>query len=159
MSENFLDDIKNYPDGNDSMKYYYRGPFSDIERIIYQFLNGVDRDHDKKDLHAKYDAPLSFSYCIPNLRDVLIRIFNDPDVYDIRWMAYMLATTYWESASVVTTNITRPAPQILLVRHREKVITQQLRHFFRYKKVVKGTRSHTLSLLKLVSFQAEKCLL
>ena len=111
MSENFLDDIKNYHDGNDSMKYYYRGPFPDIERIIYQFLNGVDRDHDKKDLHAKYDAPLSFSYCIPNLRDVLIRIFNDPDVYDIRWMAYMLATTYWESASVVTTNITRPAPR------------------------------------------------
>lgn len=111
MSENFLDDIKNYPDGNDSMKYYYRGPFPDIERIIYQFLNGVDRDHDKKDLHAKYDAPLSFSYCIPNLRDVLTRIFNDPDVYDIRWMAYMLATTYWESASVVTTNITRPAPR------------------------------------------------
>ena len=52
---------------------------------------------------------LFFSYCIPNRRDVLIRIFNDPDVYDIRWMAYMLATTYWESASVVTTNITRPA--------------------------------------------------
>lgn len=48
MSGNFLDDIKNYPDGNDSIKYYYRGPFPDIERIIYQFLNGVDRDYDKK---------------------------------------------------------------------------------------------------------------
>ena len=81
----------------------------DIERIIYQFLNVVDRDHNKKYLHAKYDTSLFFSYCIPNRRDVLTRIFNNPDVYDIRWMAYMLATTYWESAFVVTTNITRPA--------------------------------------------------
>lgn len=39
---------------------------------------------------------------IHNMLDLLIRMIQDPEIIDIRWMAYMLATAMWETGTPAT---------------------------------------------------------
>ena len=44
---------------------------------------------------------------IPNMEAMLDFIESDPLINDIRWMAYMMATAYWETSHIETVKVTK----------------------------------------------------
>lgn len=69
--------------------YMFIGHF-DIE----VFVNGYKKEFGKE---AKYDPAKE-----PKLRELLGFMMKDPRMIDIRWIAYVLATAYWEVAAPET---------------------------------------------------------
>lgn len=73
----------------DPRDYIHRGGF-DMDRFIREYKADFGKD-------ARYHASKE-----PNLRRFLGYMQRDPMMIDIRWMAYILATVYWEDARLET---------------------------------------------------------
>jgi hypothetical protein len=64
---------------------------------------------------AHYDAA-----SIPNLKALIGFVENDSNVNDIRWMAYMLATAYWETSHIESVDTTTRNKKGRLVTRKKK---------------------------------------
>ena len=67
--------------------YTFVGSFSDVN-FQQGFITAFE-----KDSRYSFDA-------LGPMRDLLLMISRDANITDIRWIAYMLATTYWETTSL-----------------------------------------------------------
>jgi hypothetical protein len=76
-----------------TINYEYRGAY-DHEKFKAEFTKSFQKD-------GRYNAA-----AIPDMMVLLGMIERDPTITDIRWTAYMLATSYWETAS--PTRIEKP---------------------------------------------------
>ena len=70
---------------------------------------------------AHYDA-----LSIPNLITMLGFLEDDTDIVDLRWMAYMLATAYWETSHIEKQDVTT-------TNKKGKVITRKVSHWINMK--------------------------
>ncbi len=90
-----------------ALRYSLVGRTIDVPGFIERFRQGAQAHAGQSGtLGAKYST-IGDRFCIPNLSDVASRINHDPAITDVRWAAYMLATTYWESAHIVDSGIKR----------------------------------------------------
>ncbi len=65
---------------------------------------------------------------IPNMEAMLDFIESDPLINDIRWMAYMMATAYWETSHIETVKVTK-------TDKKGKIITRKKRHWVNMKPI------------------------
>jgi len=94
-------------------KSAHKRPATTVDPSDYVYHGGFDRQKFIKEVeaHAKAD-PIAAAYVnqgtIFNVADLLDRIGRDPEITDIRWAAYMLATATWEGRGVVMTPSAKP---------------------------------------------------
>jgi hypothetical protein len=79
-------------------KYFHSGPFNHTQ-VRSDFATRF-----KKDAHFNADST-------DDLETLLGFIETDSRVTDIRWMAYMLATAYWETSHIVHKQVTKTDPK------------------------------------------------